>query len=49
MSFVSVIPEQLTAAATNLAGVGSTISTANATAAGPTAAALAAGADDVSA
>ncbi|WP_443987015.1 PE family protein, partial [Mycobacterium marinum] len=49
MSFVSVIPEELTAAATNLAGVGSTISTANAAAAGPTAAALAAGADDVSA
>jgi hypothetical protein len=49
MSFVIVAPEAVTRAATNLAGIGSTISAANAAAAAPTAGALAAGADQVSA
>jgi PE family len=49
VSFVNVTPEVLTTAATNLADIGSTISGANAAAAGPTTASLAAAADGVSA
>jgi PE family len=49
MSFVIAAPEFVTAAASDLANVGSTISTANATAAAPTTGVLAAGADEVSA
>ncbi|WP_085158720.1 PE family protein, partial [Mycobacterium lacus] len=49
MSFVVTIPEALAAAATELATVGSMISSANAAAAGPTARVLAAAADEVSA
>ncbi|REQ17293.1 PE family protein, partial [Mycobacterium tuberculosis] len=49
MSFVSVAPEIVVAAATDLAGIGSAISAANAAAAAPTTAVLAAGADEVSA
>ncbi|AIH90393.1 hypothetical protein IU19_20515, partial [Mycobacterium tuberculosis] len=47
MSFVSVAPEIVVAAATDLAGIGSAISAANAAAAAPTTAVLAAGADEV--
>ncbi|WP_261901069.1 PE family protein, partial [Mycobacterium marinum] len=49
MSFVITAPEALTAAATDLASLGSTIGAANAAAAAPTTAVLAAGADEVSA
>ncbi|MCV7122866.1 PE family protein, partial [Mycobacterium lacus] len=48
MSFVIVAPEMLAAAATDLAGIGSALSTANATAAAPTTELLAAAADEVS-
>ncbi len=49
MPFVIAMPEMVTAAATDLANVGSTISEANAAAVAPTAAVLAAGGDEVSA
>ncbi|ORB84241.1 hypothetical protein B1987_11045 [Mycobacterium kansasii] len=49
MSFVMTAPETMTVAATDLAGIGSTISSANAAAAAPTAAVAAAGADEGSA
>ncbi|MEK1165588.1 PE family protein, partial [Mycobacterium ulcerans] len=49
MSFVITAPEALTAAATDLASLGSTIGAANAAAVAPTTAVLAAGADEVSA
>ena len=48
MSYLIALPEYVTAAATDLANIGSTISGANAAAAGPTSQLLAAGADDVS-
>ncbi|NLP98444.1 PE family protein, partial [Mycobacterium tuberculosis] len=48
MSFVVTIPEALAAVATDLAGIGSTIGTANAAAAVPTTTVLAAAADEVS-
>ncbi|MBW0016807.1 MAG: PE family protein [Mycobacterium sp.] len=49
MSFVSATPESVTAAANNLAQIGSTLSEANEAAAAPTTASLAAAADGVSA
>jgi PE family protein len=49
MSFVFATPELLTAAATDLAGIGSTIDAATAAAAGQTTRVVAAGADQVSA
>jgi len=49
MSFVTAAPEFVSAAASDLASIGSTISAANATAAAPTTGVLAAGADEVSA
>ncbi|WP_459797713.1 PE family protein, partial [Mycobacterium riyadhense] len=49
MSFVSISPELVAAAAGNLAGVGSTISAANAAAAAPTTQVLAAAGDEISA
>ncbi|MGB9307116.1 MAG: PE family protein, partial [Mycobacterium sp.] len=49
MSFVIAAPEFLTAAATDLAGIGSTVSVASAAASAPTVAVLAAGGDEVSA
>src|SRR5258708_10622125 len=49
MSFVITTPEMVGAAATDLAGVGSTLGAANAAAAGPTTAVLAAAQDEVSA
>src|SRR5262245_60060922 len=49
MSYLIAAPEWLAAAATDLAGVGSSISAANAAAAAPTTSLLAAGADEVSA
>lgn len=49
MSFVVVAPEVLAAAASDLAGIGSTLAQANAAALAPTTAVLAAGADEVSA
>jgi hypothetical protein len=49
MSFVIAAPEMVTDAAKNLASIGSTISAANATAAAPTTAVLAAAGDEVSA
>ncbi|WP_136624853.1 PE family protein, partial [Mycobacterium attenuatum] len=49
MSFVVAVPETLTSTATDLAGIGSAITAANAAAATPTAGVLAAGADEVSA
>ncbi|WP_459797708.1 PE family protein, partial [Mycobacterium riyadhense] len=49
MSFVIAAPEMVTAAATDLAGIRSVISAANAAAAVPTTSVLAAGADEVSA
>ena len=49
MSFVITTPEMVAAAATDLAGVGSTLGAANAAAAGPTTAVLAAAQDEVSA
>ncbi|WP_155771475.1 PE family protein, partial [Mycobacterium asiaticum] len=48
MSFVIVAPEYVTAAASDLAGLGSTIRAANAAAFGPTSNVLAAAADEVS-
>ena len=48
MSFVFAEPGYVTAAATDLANVASTISSANAMAAAPTTGVLAAGADEVS-
>ncbi|WP_156766621.1 PE family protein, partial [Mycobacterium sp. E2327] len=49
MSFVIAVPQMVTTAATDLAGIGSAISAANAAAASPTTKVLAAGADEVSA
>ncbi|MEK0654411.1 beta-1,3-glucanase family protein [Mycobacterium ulcerans] len=49
MSFAMVRPEWVTAAASDLAGIGSSVGAANAAAAGSTTAVLAAGADEVSA
>ncbi|WP_415624203.1 PE family protein, partial [Mycobacterium intermedium] len=49
MSFVTAVPEFLTAAASDLKNIGSTISQANAAALAPTTEVLAAGADEVSA
>ncbi|MGB9303686.1 MAG: PE family protein, partial [Mycobacterium sp.] len=49
MSYLVAVPEMLQAAATDLAGIGSTLSEANAAAAAPTTGLLAAGADEVSA
>jgi len=48
MSWVIAAPEYVTAAASDLAGIGSTIDAANQLAAFPTSSVLAAGADDVS-
>src|ERR1700677_375993 len=48
MSFVIAVREYVTAAASDLANIGSTISAANAAAAAPTSAIVAAGADEVS-
>jgi hypothetical protein len=47
MSYVTAAPEFLTAAASDLASIGSTISQANAAASVPTAEVLAAGADGI--
>jgi hypothetical protein len=49
MSHVLVVPELLATAATDLEGIGSTLSAANVAAAAPTVGVLAAGADEVSA
>jgi|GEM_PF-1364653 len=49
MSYVNAAPEYVAAAATDLANIGSTISSANSAAIGPTSGVLAAGADEVSA
>ncbi len=49
MSFVNAVPEYVAAAATDLANIGSTISSASAAALAPTSGVLAAGADEVSA
>ncbi|MEK0664727.1 PE family protein, partial [Mycobacterium ulcerans] len=49
MSYVVASPEYVAAAASDLAGIGSALSTANAAAAAPTIEVLAAGADEVSA
>src|SRR5690349_21435685 len=49
MSWVIAAPEYVAAAASDLAGIGSTLSAANAAAAFPTSSVLAAGADEVSA
>ncbi len=49
MSFVIATPDVVTAAATDLAGIGSTVSAANAAAAGRTTGILEAAADEVSA
>ncbi len=49
MSFAMVRPEWVTVAASDLAGIGSSVGAANAAAAGSTTAVLAAGADEVSA
>ena len=49
MSFVIAVPEYVTVAASDLANLASTISAANAAAAAPTSAVLAAGSDEVSA
>ncbi|WP_176357762.1 PE family protein, partial [Mycobacterium persicum] len=49
MAFVIAVPDFMAAVATDLAGIGSTISAANAAAAGNIEAVLAAGADEVSA
>jgi PE family len=49
MSFLIAAPERVTAAASDLANIGSTINAANAAAAVPTSGVLAAGADEVSA
>ncbi|WP_459797517.1 PE family protein, partial [Mycobacterium riyadhense] len=49
MSFLNVVPDVLTAAATDLAGLASTLSVANAAAAAPTTGLLVAAEDEVSA
>jgi hypothetical protein len=49
MSFVSAQPEDLTAAAGNLQGIGSAVTTQNAAAAAPTTGVVPAAADEVSA
>ena len=49
MSFVIAIPEMVTTAATDLADIGSTISSAGAAAAAQTTGVLAAGGDEISA
>jgi hypothetical protein len=49
MSFVNATPEYVSAAATDLANIGSTISSANSAALGPTSSMLAPGSDEVSA
>ncbi|HXB87820.1 PE family protein [Mycobacterium sp.] len=49
MSFVTTQPEALTAAAANLAGIGTTMSAQNAAVAAPTTGVLPAAADEVSA
>ena len=49
MSYVTTQPQMLSAAAGNLHGVGSTVSAANAAAAGPTTGVIPAAADEVSA
>jgi hypothetical protein len=49
MSYVTVVPEMLTAAATDVAAVGSTVNAAHLAAAAPTVALLPAAADEVSA
>jgi len=49
MSFVSTQPTELTAAAENLQGIGSSLTTQNAAAAAPTTGVLPAAADEVSA
>ena len=49
MSFVTTQPEALTAAATNLAGIGTTMSAQNAAVAAPTTGVIPAAADEVSA
>ncbi|KZS70039.1 hypothetical protein A4G29_07590 [Mycobacterium kansasii] len=49
MSFVVAAPQALMVAATDLAGIGSALTAANAAAAAPTTGVLAAGADEVSA
>ncbi len=49
MSFVSTQPAELTAAADNLQGIGSTMTAQNAAAAAPTTGVIPAAADDVSA
>jgi hypothetical protein len=49
MSFVSTQPTELTAAAANLQGIGSSLTTQNAAAAAPTTGVLPAAADEVSA
>ena len=49
MSYLIAAPEFVSAAATDLAKIGETLSQANATAASPTSSVLAAGADEVSA
>jgi len=49
MSFVIAAPEMMTSAATDLAGIGSTLSAANAAAAAPTTGVVAAAEDEVSA
>ena len=49
MSYVVATPEYVAAAATDLANIGSTISSANSAALGPTSSVLAPGADEVSA
>jgi hypothetical protein len=49
MSFVTTRPEALTAAAANLAGIGTTMSAQNAAAAAPTTGLVPAAADEVSA
>jgi len=48
MSFLLTQPQSLLAAATDLAGIGSTLNTASAAAAAPTKGVLAAGGDEVS-
>ncbi|QQW32446.1 PE family protein [Mycobacterium marinum] len=49
MSYVAAVPEALTAAASDVAGIGTTISSANAAASAPTTGVLAAAGDQVSA
>ena len=49
MSFVTIQPEALSAAATSLAGIGSTMSAQNAAVAAPTTGVIPAAADEVSA